>query len=142
VFFDLLVLQKNSILVQALNLRQHVKSEICFMRFVVLFCVLVPGETISGSFEPSISATPSEPTTAEATKASTAAEPATTEAIPPKSTAASEAITSKSTTAETIKTAALKALEPLARKVTTRPVLSLVVQPTASAPGPIETVCA
>jgi hypothetical protein len=62
-----------------------------------------------------------------------------------KSTTAAEAITTESAKSpaatEAIKAAALKALEPLARKITTRPVLSLAVQITraASTAGPIET---
>jgi hypothetical protein len=80
----------------------------------------------------------SEPTTAaaEPTKAPRAP------AAKPTATAESVATAAKSTTtAAAIEAAALKALEPLARKITTRPVLSLAVQITGSAstPGPIET---
>ena len=75
------------------------------------------------------------PATAKASKAA--------RATAAKSPAATEAITAESSAAaaEAIKAAPLKALEPLARKITTRPVLSLAVQITGSAStaGPIET---
>ena len=76
---------------------------------------------------------------------SSAPEPTTTAAEPAKAAAAAtEAITAapkSSATTEAIKATALKALEPLARRITTRPVLRLAVQITGSAstPGPIET---
>jgi hypothetical protein len=84
-----------------------------------------------------------ESTTAPAESAKAPKSTATTEAITAaKAAAAAEAIAAKSTSATgSIKAAALEALEPLTRKVTTRPVLSLAIQITGSAStaGSIET---
>jgi hypothetical protein len=78
-------------------------------------------------------------------KSSTATTKSTEAAIATaaESSTTTEAITAKSaTTAGTIEAAALKTLEPLARKVATRTVLCLTVhitESTTAAAGPIET---
>src|SRR5690348_8940112 len=92
------------------------------------------------------------PKSATTTKSTEAAKPATTkstpatEAITAKSATTARTIAAKSTaTTKTIKAAALKTLEPLARKVATRAVLSFAVQITGSttaAVGPSETAFA
>jgi hypothetical protein len=113
--------------------------------FVCVLCFISSTKKLEVGSRHLFSSPAPEPATAEAAKASAPKSPAATKAITAesaKSTSTAAAITAESATAtEPIKAAALKALETLARKVTTRPVLSLAVQITgpASTPGPIET---
>src|SRR4029453_2682112 len=76
----------------------------------------------SSAPEPAAAAEPAKPAKPAAAKATTA----------PTESPAAKAATPQSPTPEAIKTAALKALEPLARKVAAPPVLSFPVQITES----------